>query len=465
MILEEVQMKKHTMLSLSLSVVVFIIMLNPLSYHVIEADDCLFESFPSHNSFNNQNKINSIIESVSESLIKRYLNDLYNITVCYGDRMTGSEGSFHAAEFIHKSFSDMNNQSLSITSNSWVAFGDRWHPGIYADQNIIAELPGVHENGSVIVFFVHFDTVRNSLGADDDGSGVAALLAAAQILSQYRFNHTILFCASSGEEMGDLGDNHEASSFYESQNDIIAAITADAIGYNPDVDNKNQNSVVLYKPDRSQWIADEVLSVFQQYSDEIGLNKVRLGGFFGNSGNRAYDNYGFSTLKFFEGITNPGWENPPHTNDTIDFINFSYLTNVTKLIAASIAFIADLPPLSQHVSIASPREDALYVNGKLVSWFPLFKGKTICIGSNLVVKPVIQQNNFNSVEAVNFKVFTGENDIKSDVERIMVFNIMDDTVPFEYQITSRLSGWHTIRTTLMNGNQYENCDEVEVFFI
>ncbi len=415
-------------------------------------------------SNNNQNeKIETIIRNVDQQKVESYLSDLYTITSKYGDRMTSSEGAKQSAEFIKQSFSNMSDR-LDISENSWYAFGECYRSGFYHDKNIIAELPGHMPNCSTFVFFVHYDTIEDSLGADDDGSGVAALLTCAEILSEFHFNHTILFCASSGEEVGDLGDYDQAELFYEKQRDIAAAITADGIGYMPDVDNKNQNSVVLYKPERSQWISDIVLDVYQTYEHIIDLDQVRLGGFFGNSGNRAYDNYGYSTLKFFEGITNPGWENAPHTNDTIEYINFSYLTQVTKLIAGSIATLANMPSIYPKISISSPEEDSLYLNGRKVSFLPLNKGKTICIGNNVLVKPEISIDQVESIKEVIFEIYLGENDIKSFEERKRVAIHNDSLYPFEVRFTEPLWGWHTIRTTVITNNT-SNCDEIEVFFI
>jgi hypothetical protein len=43
-------------------------------------------------------------------------------------------------------------------------------------RNVVAELPGRERPQEVLVLGAHYDTVRGSPGADDNGSGVAALL-------------------------------------------------------------------------------------------------------------------------------------------------------------------------------------------------------------------------------------------------------------------------------------------------
>ena len=49
------------------------------------------------------------------------------------------------------------------------------------------------------------DSTNFAPGANDDASGVAALLEAARIMSKHNFPATIIFTAVSGEEQGLFG--------------------------------------------------------------------------------------------------------------------------------------------------------------------------------------------------------------------------------------------------------------------
>jgi hypothetical protein len=59
-------------------------------------------------------------------------------------------------------------------------------------------------NGTILVG-AHYDTVEDSPGADDNGSGVAALLELARVLSDHRFGHDVVLCAFDLEEPGFFG--------------------------------------------------------------------------------------------------------------------------------------------------------------------------------------------------------------------------------------------------------------------
>ena len=114
---------------------------------------------------------------------------------------------------------------LSVEFHNWT-FDD------FTDRNVVATLPGTDTSSNAIfIFCAHHDTVAISPGADDDGSGVAAVLATAKILSQYSFNYTIRFITFSGEEDGLYGSYMYAHNASQRGDNIVAVIDADMIGY------------------------------------------------------------------------------------------------------------------------------------------------------------------------------------------------------------------------------------------
>jgi Zn-dependent M28 family amino/carboxypeptidase len=77
----------------------------------------------------------------------------------------------------------------------------------YRERNVIADLPGGQLAGETVLLAAHFDSWDLAQGADDNGSGVAALLEAARILKSLGRTprRTIRFAFFSGEEEGLLG--------------------------------------------------------------------------------------------------------------------------------------------------------------------------------------------------------------------------------------------------------------------
>jgi hypothetical protein len=106
--------------------------------------------------------------------------------------------------------------------------------------NVVATLPGTLPSSANRVYVVsgHYDSiVRNVLdadspapGADDDASGVAAVLEMARVMSSREFPSTIVFMAVAGEEQGLFGSAHWAAKARAGGMDIEAMLDNDIIG-------------------------------------------------------------------------------------------------------------------------------------------------------------------------------------------------------------------------------------------
>ena len=73
-------------------------------------------------------------------------------------------------------------------------------------QNVLGVIPGSDPGAKAILLVAHYDSVRNSRGASDDGAAVAALLETARaLLAGPKLRHSIYFLFSDAEEVGLLG--------------------------------------------------------------------------------------------------------------------------------------------------------------------------------------------------------------------------------------------------------------------
>ena len=88
-------------------------------------------------------------------------------------------------------------------------------------RNVTAVLPALSTSSSNRIFIIcaHYDTqatrepnwnplTSTAPGANDNGTGVAAMLEIAYLLSRYEYEHEIRFIAFGGEELGFLGSRH-----------------------------------------------------------------------------------------------------------------------------------------------------------------------------------------------------------------------------------------------------------------
>jgi Zn-dependent M28 family amino/carboxypeptidase len=100
------------------------------------------------------------------------------------------------------------------------------HPG--KERNVIADLPGSRPD-DVVLLGAHFDSWDPAQGADDNGSGVAAVLDAARILKSLgvKTKATIRFAFFSGEEQACLGSRAYAEMHKKELDHLWAALIMD----------------------------------------------------------------------------------------------------------------------------------------------------------------------------------------------------------------------------------------------
>jgi hypothetical protein len=297
-------------------------------------------------------KIATILSLITEDLLRGFLAPL----VSYGPRMTGTYGCEKAAQFIHKQFQSMN---LQTWVQNWTAFGNIYHPRLFRSQNVEGTLPGIVHDENIIVFTAHYDTVARTPGANDDGSGVAAVLAAAYVLSQFTFNHTVKFVAFSGEEVGLLGSHAYAREAYQNHERIVVNLNADMIGHATTAEGGRRMGLSVSED--AWW----VFTIFSGINTEYSINFEISAGDIDRDGRGWSDyfsfiEYGWEALACWGGEPDPSMHTPL---DTLDNVNLSYLVNTTRLIVGTLAFLADCSGMHPQVFVESPRMGNLYFEG------------------------------------------------------------------------------------------------------
>lgn len=124
-------------------------------------------------------------------------------------------------------YEHMQASGLSVSYHDWSNSG-------VSNRNVIGELTGATRSDEIVVITAHLDDMPSSgpaPGADDNASGSAAVLTAAEILSQYRFERTLRFVLFTGEEQGLYGSDQYAAAVYAAGENIVAAYNMDMIGW------------------------------------------------------------------------------------------------------------------------------------------------------------------------------------------------------------------------------------------
>lgn len=106
-------------------------------------------------------------------------------------------------------------------------------------DNIEAELPGSSLPAEIVVLGAHYDTNPGTPGADDNGSGMAALLALARRLAAARPSRTLRFVAFANEEAPYFQTELMGSLVYarrcrQRKENIVAMLSLETIAYYSD---------------------------------------------------------------------------------------------------------------------------------------------------------------------------------------------------------------------------------------
>jgi Zn-dependent M28 family amino/carboxypeptidase len=112
-------------------------------------------------------------------------------------------------------------------------------------RNLIAEIPGRARANEIVVIGAHYDTVYDCPGADDNSSGVAALLELARLLKDSHPARTVRFVAFVNEEppwfqTDDMGSLVYAEQAHKLKENIVAAISIETIGMYSDAEGSQQ---------------------------------------------------------------------------------------------------------------------------------------------------------------------------------------------------------------------------------
>ncbi|HEX8223023.1 MAG TPA: M28 family peptidase [Allosphingosinicella sp.] len=270
--------------------------------------------------------------------------------------------------------------------------------------NAVAIQRGSVDPNRVVIISGHIDSrvtdVMNATadapGANDDGSGTAAVIEAARVLSKHKFPYTIVYAALSGEEQGLLGGKILADYAKAQGWEVIANLNNDIIGNSCGSDGTCDEAHVRIFSEGPRWQGREDLAArirslggendapsrnlsrwLADLAGDLGLGldvrQIWRNDRFGRGGDHTeLLNAGYPAVRFSVAVENYNWQHQDvreesgiEYGDTIDKMDFPYLTRVVKLNVAALAALARTPMPPEPVV-----EGAVSVNTTL-RWRPV----------------------------------------------------------------------------------------------
>ena len=226
------------------------------------------------------------------------------------------------------------------------------------------------------------DGTTDAPGANDNASGMAAVIESARILSKYSFHANVVYVGLSGEEQGLFGGKHLAAKAVEDNWEIIGVLNNDMIGNIEGVDGviDNQSFRIFSEPTpvteaedvrkRRRYFGGEVDGVSRQlarYVDAISRKYItdvkpmmiyRLDRFGRGGHHRPFNDMGFAGIRIMETHENYNRqhqdireENGIKYGDVISGVNFDYAAKLTGVNAITLAALAWAPEAPKSLKI------------------------------------------------------------------------------------------------------------------
>jgi Zn-dependent M28 family amino/carboxypeptidase len=271
-------------------------------------------------------------------------------------------------------------------------------------MDVLAIQKGTTDPDRVIIIAGHIDSrvtdvmdfTSDAPGANDDGSGTAAVIEAARVLSKHKFPATLVFAVLSGEEQGLLGGkvlaNYAKAQGWKVEADLNNDIVGNSRGISGLIDNthvrifsegtkavetpeqangRRYNGGEVDSPSRNLARFMDVLA--DRYLTNFDVKMVYRTDRFGRGGDQVpLLEAGYPAVRVTESVENYDHqhqtlrtENGKFYGDTIEGVDFTYLAQVTRLNTIAMATLASAPKPPSDVKIGG----AVGADTK-VSWAP-----------------------------------------------------------------------------------------------
>jgi hypothetical protein len=202
-------------------------------------------------------------------------------------------------------------------------------------------------------------------GVSDDGSGVAAVLELARVMSQYEFEKTVVFVAFAGEEEGLVGSTLYAAKARRENQIIDGVLNNDIIGTEISGNGRIDNgSVWVFSEEPadspSRELARYVRQVGERYQPSLRIESIFRTDRFSRGGDHTPFNLeGYAAIRFT--TPNETYANQHTVTDTFANASAPYTTRVAQANAAVLASLAFAPkaPVTSEPILTGPRAGEL----------------------------------------------------------------------------------------------------------
>ena len=323
----------------------------------------------------------NLLDQVDEDREMQSIGALQNMITRHvlSSKHSLDEGIGMAAQYITNAFRETDPESKHLIVTNQV-FYTNWGGATIQLENIIAIIPGSQPDLGAVVIGAHYDSRSSDLndgsapapGADDNASGIAALIELARILSPFQPRLTIILVAFSGEEIGRRGSIHFVRDYLEAnQIPVSAMINLDVIGGSgQDGIAVDGDRIRLFSsklddtPERS--LARTIQFIAYQYMPDISVDVQVRADRLGRYGDQqSFNDKHYPAVRFTEEPEDASRED--NSLDTIDLIQPGYLRHSTQAVLAAVKVLADGPRPPLNLTLTTNPDGSFKLSWELVS--------------------------------------------------------------------------------------------------
>ena len=285
-------------------------------------------------------EVRTMLDQVSPALLTEHICHLQDRDTLPYCNEKGTRYSYATAEL---------GEAAQYLYDQYTSFGlsVRFDPFLHNGTpmtNVVAELPGIGPGlPHIYVASAHYDSISEqpfdaAPGADDNASGVAAVLEAARILSEHGFPRTLRFIHFAGEEQGLLGSAHYAQGARERGEMIDGVINVDMIGFESVPPSDHIVELHAGTNPLSIALADALALSVQQYDLELAPQQITSQATW-RSDHGSFWGQGFPAVLAIEDLDdfNPHYHS---SDDTLAHVQSHMVVEFTKALVATLAQLA-----------------------------------------------------------------------------------------------------------------------------
>lgn len=273
----------------------------------------------------------ALIDTVSPARLKDRIEKL----TAFGTRWTYSNKVAAVTEWIKDQFLLLGYGADKVRFQKFSV------PGGSPQRNLLCGAK--KDDPGFVLVCAHYDSLsetpaQNAPGADDNASGIAVLLEAAQLLCQTPLRRGVLFAAFGGEEQGLFGSTECARIAAKEKWKIDVVINLDMIAYQDPA--KLRHIVVEYDQGNRNPGNDAAAKAFGLQMAQVAADYTNLiveHTDIWNSDYIPFEEQGYACIGIYEASENPGYHK---TTDVLATLDMNHLAEIAKLLVATVYQIA-----------------------------------------------------------------------------------------------------------------------------